>query len=570
MRVELHLGHRARGLLEDAAFVERWQALAARDPKFTLLQEPDFVRAWFRAYGSDHDPVLVTGTSGDELVALLPLALERRDRKLSHVGGGQAEYHGWIAAPEVDAEFPPRALAMLRKAVPFDTWHWRWCPPGTTLGWETDPALHREGLHAVVEWRPSPVLDLRDGAKVDKLLDNRSLRSKINRYRREGGYRFERIEDVARTRGLIDEFARQCDFRQEVVNGVRPFTDDLRKAEFFVRRQDFPGSVHFSVLWNGDRPVAFHLGGCDGRTCLLGASAYAPSDARNSPGTLLLVELARALRAEGYERLDLTPGTDPYKQRFATGEQLLARVTLHGTRGGATRARAAAALRGVLRRASSAQDLAVQDRLARWQRGLRATRRQWRAEGGGGVLRSLRRRALGTEQRCLVRPAGTPPPAVGAREPEVRIQAWRDLLAVDGPAAERRERWTRASERFAAGQELFTLDERVGGEGALLCAWRGTAGAEEAGRTLVTAGMLAAEGTLLHGVEVLGARDERPALRDCLAAMVRDREGEVALLVDEPGGALHQAATALGFVPLAVVRRGRARAATCVPEEVGS
>lgn len=570
MRVELHLGHRARGLLEDPTFVERWQALAASDPKFTLLQEPAFVRAWFRAYGGDHDPVLATGTSGGELQALLPLALGLRDRRLSHVGGGQAEYHGWISTPEVASEFPPRALAMLRKAVPFDTWHWRWCPPGTTLGWEDDPALHREGLHAVVEWRPSPVLDLTDGAKVDRLLDNRSLRSKINRYKRDGGYRFERIRDAVRTRGLIDEFARQCDFRQEVVNGVRPFADDLRKADFFVRRQDFPDSVHFSVLWNGERPVAFHLGGCDGHTCLLGASAYAPSDARNSPGTLLLVELARALRAEGYERLDLTPGTDPYKQRFATGEQLLARVTLHGSRGGAARARAAAALRGVLRRASGSQDLAVQDRLARWQRGLRATQRQWRATGSGGVLRSLRRRALGTEQRCLVRPAGAPAPAPGGREAEVRRQDWHDLVPLDVPASERRTRWSRASERFAGGQELFTLHGDPGGEETLVCAWRGTAGAEEAGRTLVTAGMLAAEGTLIHGVEVLGSKDPGTAVRDCLAAMVRDREGEVALLLDERGSVLHESATALGFVPLAVVRRGRARAETHVAESVGS
>jgi CelD/BcsL family acetyltransferase involved in cellulose biosynthesis len=568
MKVELHLGQRARTLLEDAAFVERWQALAARDPRFTLLQEPAFVRTWFRVYGGAHDPILVTGSAGDELVALMPLALGLRDRRLTHAGGSQAEYHGWIADPDVNDQFPPRALAMLRKAVPFDTWRWRWCPPGTALGWESDSLLVRDGLQAVVEWRPSPVLDLRDGDRLAKLKDNRSLRSKINRYRRDGGYRFERIHDQDRTRQLIDEFARQCDFRQETVNGVRPFADDRHKADFFVRRQDFPEAVHFSVLWNGQRPVAFHLGGCDGRTCLLGASAYAPSDARNSPGTLLLVELASALRAEGYERLDLTPGTDPYKQRFANGEQLLARITLHGTRGGAARTRAATALRGVLRRASSTRNADVQERLARWQRGLRATRREWQARGGAGLLRALGRRARGSAQRCLVRPAAAPEPAIGPREHEVQRQDWRGLAAATDSAGERRTLWARASERFAAGQELFTLplSDDAGG---LVVAWRTAAGAEEAGQTLVTAGLLTDEDTLLHGLEIHGPGQVGPALRDCLATMLRGREGAIALLLEDRGDELDEAAQALGFVPVAVVRRGRALAQDRTPQEAG-
>jgi hypothetical protein len=47
MKLEIFTGTGARHWLADAAFLEQWRALAAGDRKFTLLQEPAFVRAWF-------------------------------------------------------------------------------------------------------------------------------------------------------------------------------------------------------------------------------------------------------------------------------------------------------------------------------------------------------------------------------------------------------------------------------------------------------------------------------------------------------------------------------------------
>ncbi|MCL5776094.1 GNAT family N-acetyltransferase [Limibaculum sp. FT325] len=559
MRVEISAGARGWELLADPAFRAAWDRLAAADPKLTLLQERPFVTAWFRAYGAGHEPVMVTARdAAGAPVALMPLARRVRDGRLMHAGGEQAEYHGWIALPEAEAGFLPRALPELARALPFASWAWRWAPPGTPMDWTADPELARAGLHVTVERRMSPVLDLRDGEKMKKLVANKSLRAKMNRYRRAGGYSFERIRDPARTRALMAELARQCDFRQEVINGVRPFADDPCKAAFFVERQAEPEAVHFSVLWNGDRPIAFHFGGCDGRTCLLGLSAFAPDESRNSPGSLLLVELAQALSEAGYERLDLTPGTDPYKQRFATGEQELARLTIHGSRMAALRARAAGRVRHAVQALWAKQDLAVQDRLARWRRGLGAARQALREEGLGALGAAI---GGGAGRGCiwLARPAGTPRENPPRGAPPVRRQPWAEMMAAKAqtPASRRRAAMSTALGRFQDGEVLYAAGD---GEGPALLAWRADKPGEAAARAMETAGLVPSGCVLIHGIDWCGAEPDGARLQACLAAILADvaegGERDVALCLGADDRASLAAARRMGFAPIGTPQAG--------------
>ncbi|MBK0400426.1 GNAT family N-acetyltransferase [Limibaculum sp. M0105] len=548
MEIAIATGEHGRALLADADFLAAWGELAALDPKFTLLQEPPFVRAWFRAYAEVYAPVIVTARGhGGALAALMPLALRKRDGKLTHAGAEQAEYHGWIARPAEDAAFPLHALAALRREIPFGSWQWRWGPPGTPLDWTGDPALARAGLHVAVERRNSPVLDLRDGDKLKKLLSNKSLRAKMNRYRKAGGYRFERIRDPGQACDLMAEIARQCDFRQEAINGVRPFADDPCKAAFFVERMQDPDAVHFTVLWNGERPLAFHIGGCDGRTCLLGLSTFGPADSRNSPGSLLLVELARMLCEEGFEQLDLTPGTDPYKQRFATSEQELARLTVLGTRAAALRSRATTAVKGAIVDLTASRGLAAQERFARWQRDLKAARHRLRELGLAGVF--ARGGATGGGRvACLVtRIAGDPPEAAGDG---IGRQAWADLMTASAglPASIRRARLSAALGRFQEGQTLYSLRE---GDAVRITAWLHAASGDERGQALADRGVVAADAPLIHAIDWCGTVPAGAALRHLLAGILGDLaaggQSEAVLLIDAGEAEGMGAARALGF-----------------------
>jgi len=549
MRIALVGGAEARARCADAGFLAAWRALVASDTKHALVQAPEFVLPWYAAYAGAVEPLLVEGRAADgELVALLPLA-RRADGALVHAGAEQAEYHGWLTRAGREGEFLVPALEALRTGPGFAAWRWRWAPPGADTGWTAE--LAARGFTVVREERPAPVWELARGERLAGLLENRSTRAKFNRYRRRGELVLERVRDPARTRELLAVLARQCDFRQEVVHGVRPFADDARKLEFFVARQAFPEANHFSVLRCGAEPLAFHFGACDGRTCLYGLTSYAPHESKHSPGTLLLIELARALAAEGFRELDLTPGSDPYKQRFATGERVLVRLAFFTERGAAWRARAGGRARRALV-GPLATELGLRpERLARLQCGLREARGELARRRLGG----LARRAAGfvLERRTL---ACFAPPAVLPREPRaeaVRVQAWEELLALDAPASHpsRRVLLAETLERFTDGGVLYVLP---GARGPERIAWRLPAAKGELAEVLVRAGWLAPQGELVRVLPPLGAERAPDAALALLVRALEQAEAPALVALEDGRTAEAAALGAAGFREL-----GRAR-----------
>jgi hypothetical protein len=67
----------------------------------------------------------------------------------------------------------------------------------------------------------------------------------------------------------------------------------------------------------------------DGERVCFGLVSYDPSESKQSPGTLLIIELAKHLKESGYKILDMTPGTNSYKDRFANFYETLYRPTIH-------------------------------------------------------------------------------------------------------------------------------------------------------------------------------------------------------------------------------------------------
>lgn len=315
-------GDDAWSLLQDKAFIGAWSALARADQKATLNQEYPFVSTWYEQYADAYSPLLCLGYDhNDVLVGLIPLAQNTRNGELTHAGGGQAEYHGWIAAPQIDQDFLIASLVALYQQLPIERWTWRWLPPGAPLEWLDSEILREAGIFVTCMNQRAPLLDLSDAAKVKKITRNKSIKSKINRYKRRGDFRLERIVSVERAEELLPILREQCDFRQGAVNDATPFRSDRNKFQFFAQRMRYPDVNHFTVLWLDDKPIAFHFGACDSDRVLLGLTSYDPVESRNSPGTLLLTELIALLAQEGYRYYDLTPGENSYKDRYANRQE---------------------------------------------------------------------------------------------------------------------------------------------------------------------------------------------------------------------------------------------------------
>ena len=305
--------------LNDKTFISQWEGLSKQNGKTTIIQEPPFVITWYRQYADSYEPVLILGFNGNsELVGIMPLAFSRKDNYLTHAGDGQAEYHGWICKKNAEQDFPVQALIAVKHNFRIRKWQWRWMPPGSQVDWLYSDELKKEKIFVRVVGKESPVLDLNDKHKIEKIIRNKSIRNKINRYSREANFYIERITSRENAGNVFDILSGQCDFRQMETHEITPFASDQNKKRFYLERMNFPHNNHFTVLWSGSNPIAFHYGACDSDTVYLGLSSYDPVEERNSPGTILMIKLIELLKEEGYKYFDLTPGGDKYKERYCS------------------------------------------------------------------------------------------------------------------------------------------------------------------------------------------------------------------------------------------------------------
>jgi CelD/BcsL family acetyltransferase involved in cellulose biosynthesis/GNAT superfamily N-acetyltransferase len=454
----VQIGPHVLPLITDGIFVGQWNKLAEQDRKFTLLQEPAFVISWYRQHETLFEPIVCLGRdSGGQLAGLMALARSRDGRVIMHAGDFHAEYCGWIASPAIDQRFVEECLIAIKKTFGLKQWVWKWLPPGTPIGFLTSRRLAENGIFASFRTERSPVWNLEDTDRLNQLMKTKSIKNQINRFKKKGGFFLERVRDKERTRQLLKDLRLQCDFRQEAIQGVRPFSDNPCKEPFFVERQEFPEANHFTVLWSNERPVSFHFGACDGDTLVLGLTAYDPTESRNSPGKLHLIELARMLKEEGFHRIDLTPGGDQYKEFVANGSQELVIPTFHFSRTAKLQADLVETLRRTMKVALAAARVSPDDYRQAISR-VRALPARLKRVTPGKLLDRIKRIFyedvvyLQYTIECKCEPTGI------VRDPEIFSQRYEDLLLYDGcdPWLDRRQLLSGALKRFGSGETLYS------------------------------------------------------------------------------------------------------------------
>jgi hypothetical protein len=142
--------------------------------------------------------------------------------------------------------------------------------------------------------------------------------NQINRLKRLGKLKFERILDFEIFQAILDEITAQSDFRKGAMYNITPFEDDPLRKELLSKlyKHDI---LHVTVLKLNEEIIACNVGTIDGKSMILqGLNSNAPFYTNNSPGILHFLMLGKLLAEEGYTVFDLTPGEDPYKERLAT------------------------------------------------------------------------------------------------------------------------------------------------------------------------------------------------------------------------------------------------------------
>ena len=114
--IELLSGAAAHRVLEDSAFVRRWNELFQRCTWSMAYQSVDYAMAWYLCYGELYEPLLVRSFSADgSLAGLLALGVSKQDGELVTVGAPHAEYAAWLSGPEMPEHFIEEALDALSR-----------------------------------------------------------------------------------------------------------------------------------------------------------------------------------------------------------------------------------------------------------------------------------------------------------------------------------------------------------------------------------------------------------------------------------------------------------------------
>lgn len=317
MTLKLLIGADAESLLRDQEFQHQWKSLYLSCPWATIFQGFDFVTTWYEVYRASFKPVLIIEILPDgKLSGLLTLATTPDSKQLICAGAKQAEYHTWLATSDHGDTFIAAAMDLLRSSFAGLTLSFQYLPPLAPKQW-LEKGLPWAQQSRLVMWT-RPLMKLGDGDSLRKSLKKSGNKSRLNRLKRLGDVKFEQLHGSAELAAVFDDIIAYYDFRQGAVNDSVYFQTDSLKKPFYLALMSVPDLLHATVLKVGDQVVAAHLGLGDRQQCILGIPAHSPFYALHSPGKLQLLMLGVELAQQGFDALDLTPGGDAYKERFAT------------------------------------------------------------------------------------------------------------------------------------------------------------------------------------------------------------------------------------------------------------
>lgn len=252
---------------------------------------------------------VLVATEKGATVALLPFHRDARTRAVP-VAGGMNEFQAVLRDPATTIDLAGWLAAGGLRSLAFDHL--------VTSDEEFSGEFHVTG--------PCPYADLSHGFDhYSNELQQRGSRTVRETQRKKrkmcrelGEVRFElSSEDPDVFRALL-EWKQEQHKRTGVYD---TFSHDsvtrFLEAVWHSRGDGFSGFL--CALYAGDNLLATHLGIRTSRVAHMWFPAYSPDFQRNSPGLIMLLDMAEALAAIGVQRLDFGPGPQRYKQSLASG-----------------------------------------------------------------------------------------------------------------------------------------------------------------------------------------------------------------------------------------------------------
>lgn len=439
--VEWLLGKPALDWTASAEHRRQWLALYDACPWANAFQHPSYFDVWCRHYGQQWTPLLLIARNAlGTPTAIMPLAVN--DTQITGVGAHQAEYHGFLSGEADAGAFLESVLDTLDKKLPGRMLRLRYLPPG--LHESVIEHLRDRTDRITLNTHRAHILTI-DRTAIEASLKKKGNKSKLNRLKRGGELDLRRFE-AADFAHHLRRIAAMYDFRQGAMNGVCPFAEDPKKAAFHLDwMKSAPQQLHASALMLDGEIASAMLLVMSPREAHLAISAHAPEHAENSPMKFHIYQTALALADEGRTVIDLTPGGDPWKARFSTGERDVCELIMHRSLADAARTRAIGRAKSFVK---SSLGLV----------GLNATRARAAVAAARDAVYSLRGshvKPAAVTYRLTLPTAVTPHPALHVNVNDLEVLARHGAGLTGRP---RSELLREALTRLEAGERVYTVD----------------------------------------------------------------------------------------------------------------
>ncbi len=290
-----------------AESIESWRTYQQANPS---LDSPFFSPEYAQAFDAVRQDVRTGVVESDgRVIGFFPFQIARW--KVGRpVGLGMCDFTGVITEP--GSVWDPRSLV---RQCGLAAWNFQ----GVPASLQQLAPFHRL-------FGASPYLDLRDGIETylrERRTESSGLVQELGRKSRKlereiGPVHFEfraRGESALETLRNWKSAQRRRTATRDVLR--EKWAMELLDRLLAIETPEFGGVL--SALYAGDDLAAVHFG-VRSRTVL---HYWFPTYNRNlqkySPGSILLLELAKACASIGIERIDLGPGDESYKARFRSG-----------------------------------------------------------------------------------------------------------------------------------------------------------------------------------------------------------------------------------------------------------
>ncbi|WP_229683502.1 GNAT family N-acetyltransferase [Echinicola rosea] len=324
------IGNCVFDILKDTDFQQGWDELYETTRWATVFQKRKFVEAWYIANQENITPILLTVFEGKELIGLLALTTGKADGelkknsplKITGAGKFDAEYQTWLVKDGYNETFVKNGFEALFNEFPQCKLSLRFIPDASIVGPLKSVTSITE-KHTVLHSHHRPLMDF-SLVEEQKLFRKRHLKAKYNRIHRAGKVEFIKVTDPNEFVQVLNEILVYLDFRQAAMFNKLPSKSNPNRNKFLIDlfQKDL---LHVTALKLDGETISSIIGmKGKGWMHLAGLISYSPFHSKHSPGLVHLYMLGKMLQDEGYQKFDLTPGYDGYKERLSTsGDEVI-------------------------------------------------------------------------------------------------------------------------------------------------------------------------------------------------------------------------------------------------------